>query len=109
MYVIKGTSEIDNTIHYYKNYVDFINVLNLEGLTITSDSCVQWIIFCYILFTQLTDDFCQSLITKQFESIAVKYTLQIQQKHGKKLNNILTKNSSVLKTPRSKRNAARKY
>ena len=50
-YLQKDTSEIDDTIQYYENYGDFINVLNRGGLTIPSDSCVQWIIFCYILFT----------------------------------------------------------
>ena len=100
-YVQKVTSEIDDTTHCYEDYGDFINVLNRGGLTISSESCAQWIIFCYILFTQLTDDFCQLFLTKQFESIAMKYTLQIQQKHGKRLANIFTKNYSALKTPRS--------
>ena len=54
-----------------RNNVDFINVLNLGGLTFPPDSCVQWIIFCYMLFTQLTDDFCRSFLNKQFDSIAL--------------------------------------
>ena len=107
-YVQKDASEIDDTIQYYENYGDFINVLNRGGLTISLDSCVQWIIFCYILFTQLTDDFCQSFLTNQFESIAMKYTLQIQRKHGKKLANTFTKNYSVFKTLRSTKECIQK-
>ena len=91
-YVQKGTSEINDTTHYYENYSDFTNVLNWDSLTIPSNSCAQWIISCYILFTQCTDDFCRSFLTNQFESIAVKDTLQIQQKHGKNFANIFTKN-----------------
>ena len=64
-YVQKDTSEIEDATCWYLNYGDFIDIRNRVGLIIPSDSCVQWIIFCYVLFTQLTDDLCQSFLTKQ--------------------------------------------
>ena len=53
-YVQKGSDDIDDTTYYYEKYGNYLNPLN-RGITVPSDNCVQWTIFSYILFTQLSD------------------------------------------------------
>ena len=106
-YVQKGSNDIDDTTYYYEKYGNYLNALNRGCLTVPSDNCVQWTIFSYILFTQLSGKFCRTFLIKQFQSLAIKHNLEIAQ-HRKILADIFTKNHSLLKTPRSKKESSQK-
>ena len=78
------------------------------GLAVPSDSFVQWTIFSFILFTQLSGTHCQTFLMKQFESLVIKHNLDIVQKHCKILANSFTRNVSLSKTLRSTKESRQK-
>ena len=57
------SDDIDDTTYYYEKYGNYLNALNRGGLTVPSDNFVQWTIFSYILFTQLSGEFCRTFLT----------------------------------------------
>ncbi len=51
-----GTTILNDTFQYYKNFGGFLNVLDRGGFTKLCDSTCQWTIYCYIFFTALDFD-----------------------------------------------------
>ena len=101
----KSKGEESDTKEYFKRYSDYFDALNRGQLCEPGDNVTQWTIFCFILFTQLSEDLCRTFVVNQFVDVAEKYCLTITVPQCRVLANILLNNYSVLKTPASTKEA----
>ena len=109
-YVQKGDKGVhfDDTNIYYNKYGDYIDALNRGGLKVPSDTVVQWAIFCFILFTQLSGTYCRTFLVEQFLTVSQKFAFSITTKQCRILANIFLKNYCSLLSPRSNKEPQQK-
>ena len=90
-------SEVDDTKYYYAKFLEYFDSLNRGGLHIPTDNVVQWTIFCFILFGQMSNEICRTFLMEQFVFISKKYQLTITKKQCRVLANIFLKNYDTTK------------
>ena len=104
----KNGYDYTDTKFYYIKCGAYIDDLNRGGLVIPFDNIVQWCIFCFILFEQLSEEFCQSFLMKQFLSVSEKFQFGIDERHCRTLANIFLKNLAIIKSPRCSKESRQK-
>lgn len=97
-----------DTMIYFDNYGLYLNTLDRGKLTKPHDTLMQWTIFCFILFTEISDVVCRKNIMKKFEAISEKYNFEASDKHNRTIANILINNKVHLLSPRSHKEASLK-
>ena len=66
-YIKKNEKPADEyTTFYFENFGRSIDALNTGGLTIPTDSIVQWKIFCFIFLCQLYSPMCRNFYIRYF-------------------------------------------
>lgn len=109
-YVQKGDKDNDiyDTNNYYDKFGSYIDALNRGGLEVPNDTVVQWVIFCFILFTQLSGSYCRTFLVEQFQTVCHKFAFSITTKQCRILANIFLKNYCSLISPRSHKETQQK-
>ena len=101
----KHKCDTPDTHLYFETYSSYFDALNRGQLTVAGDNIVQWSVFCFILFTQLSRDICRSFLINQFHDVAIKYGFSVTTAQCRVLANILMNNYSLLNTPASSKEA----
>lgn len=98
--------EFDSML-YYDNYGIYLDSINRGKLTIPYDTLVQWVIFSFILFTQIPDEDldCRNNISNKFFVISELYDFNVTLKHCRTFANILINNKTRQITPKSTKEA----
>ena len=89
----------DDTFFNYKKFGDYFNNLNRGGLVRPNDCVVQWALFCFLFFNQVSGEFCINFLINTFLYISEKYRFNTTEKHCRTLANIYMKNTAKLNTP----------
>lgn len=91
----------NDTMIYYDNYGSYLNSVDRGKLTKPYDTLMQWTVFCFILFIEVSQFDCRTNLMKKFEVVSEKYNFETKEKHCRILSNILLNNKVHLLTPRS--------
>ena len=93
-----GESE-DDTYFYSHEYEIYLKNLDRNGLTYLTDRMVQWVVFRFVFFKNITDKVCRRFLISNFSLIAVKHKLHAAIVHRRVLTNIFFKYTAAFISP----------
>ena len=101
----KHQRETTDTTEYYERHSAYLDALDRGQLCVPGDNIAQWTIYCFVLFTQFSEDLCRKFVIAQFTDIAEKYCFDVTPSQCRVLANIFMNNYSILKSPDSTKEA----
>ena len=63
---------------YYNKYGSFSRNLNLGGLHLRGNIVCQWVVYGYIMFNEVANDYCRKSLRRILSNISDLYDLQIK-------------------------------
>lgn len=99
-YVIrKDVNIVEDSTNYFDKYGKLTAELNRGGLCVPGDAVCQWVIFCYIMFNNVSSNVCRLSLCNLMMLISETYGFNMERVHGNILANIFLNNYCYLYTP----------
>ena len=91
----------DDSHFYCSKYGSFYRNLNRGGIHLPGDTVCQWVVYGYIMFNEVVNDYCRKLLCRIFSNISDLYNRQIKNTYLPGFANILFNNYCSLFSPKA--------